>query len=95
MPDSTTFLVGGLGIEGQKNGFCEISFGGHGPKWNSASHKQQQLTSRKNDFEVLLPPFLLISYEKSGENMSSRWQKCTLNFWVKVMVKVKQSHYRP
>jgi hypothetical protein len=94
MQDSTTFLVGGLGIEGQKNGFCVIYFGGHRPKWNSASHKQQ-LTSRKNDFEVLLSPFLLISYEESGENMSSRWQKCMLNFGVKVMVKVKQSHYRP
>jgi hypothetical protein len=61
MHDSTTFLGGGLGVEDQKNDFCAISFGGHGPKRKSTSQKQEQLTSGKNDFEVLLSPFLQIS----------------------------------
>jgi hypothetical protein len=55
MHDSTTFLVGGLGVKDQKNVFCVISFGGLGPKWKSNSQKQEQLTNGKNDFEVLLP----------------------------------------
>jgi hypothetical protein len=55
MHDSTTFLVGGLGIKDQKNVFCAISFGGHGPKWKYTGRKQEQLTNGKNDFEVLLP----------------------------------------
>jgi hypothetical protein len=55
---TTDFLVGGLGVKEQKNVFCAVSFGGHGPKWKSTS--QEQLTNGKNYF-VLLPLLPLTS----------------------------------